>query len=385
MIKYFFSLGNNPDLSQAELKSLFPEVKWFRFGTILVGDFVDKIDSKKLINVLGGTIKIGEIIQEFNLANRKALAQTIKSYTINLAQNSGGKKFSFGFSVYNKKIPGDFFKLGLAIKKDLKTLGISSRMVNSRQEALSSVIVEQNKLFLPNGIDFCLFSDHKRVFLGQTLVVQPFKVLSKRDFGRPARDDYSGMLPPKLAQIMINLARRNDDISTKTILDPFCGSGTVLSEAYLMGFKKIIGSDISAVAVADSQENLSWIQEFFNKKENNREVFVSDVLNLSSLLTNSSVDYIVSEPYLGPQRGFKNFNEVVSELNILYSQALAVFLKILKKGGRIVMIWPQFRAGNKIWKLNPDIFKLKPLISRGSLVYGRLGQKVWREIIVLER
>ena len=123
----------------------------------------------------------------------------------------------------------------------------------------------------------------------------------------------------------------------------------------------------------------------FNKKENNREVFVSDVLNLSSLLTNSSVDYIVSEPYLGPQRGFKNFNEVVSELNILYSQALAVFLKILKKGGRIVMIWPQFRAGNKIWKLNPDISKLKPLISRGSLVYGRLGQKVWREIIVLER
>ena len=58
-------------------------------------------------------------------------------------------------------------------------------------------------------------------FLGQTLVVQPFKVLSKRDFGRPARDDHSGMLPPKLAQIMINLARRNDDISTKTILDPF--------------------------------------------------------------------------------------------------------------------------------------------------------------------
>jgi hypothetical protein len=49
------------------------------------------------------------------------------------------------------------------------------------------------------------------------------------------------------------------------------------------------------------------------------------------------------------------------------------------------MIWPQFRAGNKIWKLNPDISKLKPLISRGSLVYGRLGQKVWREIIVLER
>ena len=86
-------MGNNPDLSQAELKSLFPEVKWFRFGTILVGDFVDKIDSKKLINVLGGTIKIGEIIQEFNLANRKALAQTIKSYTVNLAQNSGGTEF----------------------------------------------------------------------------------------------------------------------------------------------------------------------------------------------------------------------------------------------------------------------------------------------------
>jgi hypothetical protein len=45
-----------------------------------------------------------------------------------------------------KELPGDFFKLGLAIKKDLKQIGISSRMVTSRDPILSSVVVEQNKL-----------------------------------------------------------------------------------------------------------------------------------------------------------------------------------------------------------------------------------------------
>jgi len=75
-------------------------------------------------------------------------------------------------------------------------------------------VVEQNKL-IESGIEFCLIVDKNRVFLGKTLVVQPFKDLSKRDFGRPARDDHSGMIPPKLAQMMINLARSNNGIKDK--------------------------------------------------------------------------------------------------------------------------------------------------------------------------
>jgi hypothetical protein len=61
-----------------------------------------------------------------------------------------------------------------------------------------------------------------------------------------------------------------------------------------------------------------------------------------------------------------------------------------------VMVWPQFRAENNIWKLNPDLgkFKTRPTLDlkktntfgvKNTVVYGRAEQKVWREIVVLTK
>ncbi len=390
MKKYFFVLGSNNDLSLAEIKALFPNNTWYKYGTVAISEFQAELNIANLINSLGGIIKIGEIVSEFSLANRRALSDGVKNEIILSAKkNEAEGKFNFGFSFYeDNRVPGDFFKLGLAVKKDLKSIGISSRMVTSREKILSSVVVEQNNL-ISKGVELCLITDKKGVFVGKTLAVQPFKALSSRDFGRPQRDDHSGMIPPKLAQIMINLARRDDkDYDKKILLDPFCGSGTILTEAYLMNFKKIIGSDLSDKAVSDSIKNIDWIIDWANKGEGQEkeknifEVFQSDVLNLDDKIEESSVDYIVCEPYLGPQRGYKKFDEVVSELNELYSKAITVFYKILKAKGRVVMIWPQFRAEGKVWKMNPEVggFKIS-----SSVVYGRDEQKVWREIVVLEK
>jgi tRNA G10 N-methylase Trm11 len=392
MKKYFFVLGSNPELSLAELSALFPDNNWQRIGSVVFSNFSKELDYNSLINSLGGTIKIGEDLTDFSLANRHALSEFIKKEIIKLAQKKNvGGKFNFGFSFYgSKKLPGDFFKLALAVKKDLKNFNISSRIVTSKEQILSSVVVEQNGL-VGNGLELCFFIDKNKVFIGKTLTVQPFKDLSKRDFGRPNRDDHSGMIPPKLAQIMINLARGDDsNFKEKKILDPFCGSGTILMEAYLMNFRNIIGSDLSEKAVSDSLKNIDWIIDFNEKKSisdcgRNIDIFQSDVLDLDRYLDKNYIDYIVCEPYLGPQRGFKDFDQVVGELNLLYSRSLDVFYKILKEKGRIVMIWPQFRAGNKIWKLNPNVSKLNYLVKRGSLVYGREDQKVWREIIVLTK
>lgn len=43
-----------------------------------------------------------------------------------------------------------------------------------------------------------------------------------------------GMMPPKIAQIMINMATEGD--SDMAIWDPFCGLGTTLIEALHSGF-----------------------------------------------------------------------------------------------------------------------------------------------------
>ncbi len=143
------------------------------------------------------------------------------------------------------------------------------RYVENKEEALSSVTVAKNGL-TNRGREFLispLFKEGagggQRYSLAKTEAVQPFEQFSARDFGRPGRDDLSGMLPPKLAMIMINLAQTS---LNSILLDPFCGSGTILSEALLLGYKNLIGSDISEKAVEDTKINIDWIAKEFNKK-----------------------------------------------------------------------------------------------------------------------
>lgn len=62
----------------------------------------------------------------------------------------------------------------------------------------------------------------------RTSFVQDIESYTARDQARPMRDARVGMLPPKLAQIIINLALSNNDITE--VLDPFCGTGVVLQE-----------------------------------------------------------------------------------------------------------------------------------------------------------
>lgn len=156
------------------------------------------------------------------------------------------------------------------------------------------------------------------------MAVQPFKELSFRDYGRPARDDKSGMLPPKLAQIMINLSGANPD---RAALDPFCGSGTILTEAMLMGFKNIIGSDISGKALRDTKDNIAWIQSKFQISNFNFQLFNSGAARISEHTAPNSIDAIITEPYLGPQRGQFEISKTAKNLEQLYSESLAEFKK----------------------------------------------------------
>ena len=237
--------------------------------------------------------------------------------------------------------------------------------------------------------------------------MQPFKELSFRDYERPAKDSRSGMLPPKLAQIMINLSKVKKEA---TLLDPFCGSGTVLMEGLLMEIKKVIGSDISEKAIADTNKNTDWVIRKFELENPNYTTKVKDATELSAFIDPDSIDAIVTEPFLGPQRGDHEIRKVKQELEALYSDTIKEFKKILKKDGRIVMLWPAFTSNKEMRITNskssrtdletitPDFtgFKIvnplpedlkSPKITttdRDTIIYGREGQRVWREIVILE-
>ncbi len=392
-MKYFFILGNNPALSLAELDSILGGVAQAKIYNkiVLVMDIDKEINTQNLISRLGGVIKIG-IVQTEKLA----LYSSQMSATIKKMLGTKEGKYKFGISNYNKfaSLSKDK-RIAMNIKKYLKEQGQSCRWVVGRKQVLSSVIVEQN-LMQGRGMEIIIAGDYKSSLVGRTLAVQPFKYLAARDYGRPSRDDYSGMLPPKLAQIMVNLAgiQKND-----VLLDPFCGSGTVISEAMAMGYQNIIGSDLSSKAIMDSKNNIAWLSRKFDISTKVK-VFKSDVRDLLINIKSNTIKAIVTEPYLGPQRGRVDQLELQKELNELYSQAIKIFNKVLIKNAKVIMIWPVRNWHNKQIFLSPNLANFKRLTLlgkeqrqmyknnfsyRNNIIYGRIGQKVWREIVVLEK
>lgn len=393
-MKYFFILGNNNALSLAELNSVLN----LKNPQLLAADFLlaeidEEINFTALINRLGGTIKLGIIRETLAInTNQLVLVDSAIKMAADKQKRVDEGKFNFGLSTYGE---GSFNKkdFGIKIKNYFTNQKISSRFVISRENNLSSVVITQNKL-IRKGIEIVAIKSQGNIFLAETLAVQPFKDLSRRDFGRPARDDLSGMLPPKLAMNMLNLVKID---YSGTIIDPFCGSGTIINEAALMGYKNFIASDISKKAIDDAYKNFSWLKDLYNIENVQLKLAIRNVLALSKFVKAESVDAIITEPYLGPQRGKIDFKSIIEELELLYSQALIEFGKVLKKGGQVVMVWPNFygqRAikpnyqGFTLKNLLPENLKNSPLLKKsnqGNLIYSRDGQKVFREIIVLEK
>jgi tRNA G10 N-methylase Trm11 len=386
-IKYWFLLGREPLLAAAELGAVL-SLGDYRYEPPFLRAGLPKIDCKKIIQALGGTVKIG-----MELADKIDM-EKIKEMIVEELKAVEGK-IHFGLSLYAQEYDKKYGlvyvkKLGLEIKKSLKEQGYSVRYVENKEPALSSVTVEKNGL-TQRGREFLIRPDNSGMFsMASTCAVQPFEQLSNRDYGRPGRDDASGMLPPKLAITMINLAQAQ---TKGLILDPFCGSGTIITEAMLLGYKNLVGADISEKAVADTLKNIEWIREKLMAGDSGfkKNIFKSDVGKITDEIKINSVDAIVTEPYLGrPLRGNESKNELIlqgHELKKLYLRAFEQFAKILKPDGVAVVIIPRFRFKQEIISLDciEEIKNLgfEPQVlfeNNYSLTSARPGQMIVREI-----
>ncbi len=407
---YAFILGHNPILSVAEIFSLAKrfrtEMKIYELiSQALIVETTSQIDASAWQAALGGCIKIGVIFR-----NVKTLNDLFSVLTPDMLVSDvfppQEKKVIFGFSLYGDAVTRERKKvgaIGLSIKKDLKQNGKNARLLTSTEAALSSVIIDKNNV-LERGADCLVISGLSQIYFGKTLTIQDYEDYSARDYGRPRRDARSGMLPPKLAKIMINLAGVTSD---KYLLDPFCGSGTILQEALAMGYHRIAGSDISSKAVIDTKQNLAWLATQRQLPQTDIILDQADVRKLDETISSGSVDAIITEPFLGPPLNQStpiiNILAIIQELESLYMDAFRTFSKILRPNGKIVIVFPLITTTHGFFCLRileqlssigfnrvnpiPDNISLFAKIgptARGSLVYSRPDQMVQREIFIFQ-
>ncbi len=426
-MQYAFVLGRVYTLSLAELFCYFErnalDVSIIDCSPeVLIIEIENQLDVQKIQRELGGTVKILKIIDVVKKRELDSINFALQNYfkpskiKADFLKNYKGK-IQFGVSVYlldgSLRPFGEPKRLGMYIKRAMQDSGASIRLVlpEFNALALASVVVTKN-LLLDKGAEICAIASTDKVYVAKTLVVQDFEDYGRRDYQRPVRDEKQGMIPPKVAQIMLNFANAK---SNDTVLDPMCGIGTIVQEGVLLGYR-VLGSDLNAGAIAGSEKNLEWFRNRYKIPKGKYHVEVSDVRQVSSLVANlaqigafKGIMGIVTEGYLGPLYGhFPKPAEIEAnfrELESLYKEAFQDFLKFLPKGGRIVICIPAYKNRNdyvmfphldSITDIGYNLIDLIPatlaesmpflkLTDRKTAIYDRKDQVVAREILILEK
>jgi tRNA G10 N-methylase Trm11 len=389
---YISILGRQPALGIAELEQLYgsDSVRWF-------SDISATIDTNDLtLERLGGTQKAG--LASINLPQgdwHQTSAKIIQKYAGRWADAGG--KISLGLSAYGFDVSArDVQKTGILLKQKLKKTGTSLRVIPNNEPALNSAASHHNKLgTASNKVELiAVRSRSGRVIVAESIGAQNITAYTRRDQQRPKRDAFVGMLPPKLAQIMINLATPHEmHQATTRILDPFCGTGVVLQEAALMGYQ-IYGTDLSDKMIDFSQANLEWLAK-------SHKLAVRPTLHQGDAMDTvwqPPLDVIVCESYLGqpfsaPPSPSK-LDQVRKNCNHIISGFLTNIAPQLIPDTPLCIAVPAWRDSNGQFQHLPLIQRLDELgyvrhafanVKNEDLLYFRESQVVARELLVLKR
>lgn len=387
---YIALLGRQPELSIAELERVFPKVSWYSASTALV-DAKQHFDVQKL----GGTQKAGRVAFELQKNDWRSVSDAIvRHYSKQWSSYDG--KITLGISAHGFTVSGrEVQKIGLLLKSALKKSGVSVRLIPNQEAALSSATSHHNKLGLsPNKVELIIVRGKTSAMVAESIGSQNITALAARDQGRPRRDAFVGMLPPKLAQIMINLALGEAGLTgtpKKRLLDPFCGTGVLLQEAALMGHS-VYGTDLAEKMIRYSRDNLNWLEETYRLPVD-WYLHEGDAMDTK---WQQPIDAVASEAYLGQPFSAPPSPAKLTEVRGNCNHIISTFLKNLSSqlapGTPVVLAVPA-------WKSKQDTFTHLPLtekiedygfervafttVRQEALLYFRPDQVVARELLVL--
>jgi tRNA G10 N-methylase Trm11 len=426
-----FISGKNWRLSLAELAALL-ENRGTKFAVRSVSKEFFVVSAKvdaSIIGDLGGIIKIGvsaaefptEIVKRaFLQKDKEAQAQigreVAASGLVDGMVKAESEKTLFGVSVYCaekqlrsvSKVIQRF--VGSAVKRELRGCGEKSKFMGfakgRKLPQLSHVeVLKKNLVENKSEILFCV--GREQTFVAVTVAVHnPFE-FQKRDVGKPVQRKIFA-IPPRLARIMVNLAACTEG---KVLLDPFCGVGTILQEA-LLAKAKVIGLDINRWCVEAAVRNLDWLKDEYALGNAEYRVLQGDVHRLSQKIGWEQVDCVATEPDLGPAlRQMPTISyavRIAEKLEPLYYGLLEEAYKVLKSGGRLVVVspWIKTRSGkpvtmrieekavelgfDRVYPFKKDFFAddvavPENLVAAASLVDAEERHKIGREIHIFQK
>lgn len=399
MHSYAALVGNNPSISIAELAAVFPD---FERGQLFGKQFISfetgtEIDQSVFAR-LGGTVLIAKKIID--------AAVSIDDLPALLATELAGVKGKATFAIRTSGVPtGRVRELYKLCKNGLKTRGVSSRYVGNEREPVKAVQLHDEGLLDPkSGCELVILQEGSTVWIGRTVAAQDIKAYTLRDMEKPVRDTTVGLLPPKLAQVLLNFGRflasgQNAKTGTLTVLDPFCGTGVVPMESLLMGMN-VLASDVALKAVNGTEKNVEWLRKTFKiaKKDLDSTVWKQDAIKPFELKEKPSM--IVTEGTLGPALVSRPTVKDAEGYCKKAEDLAATFLKNVSEtlpGVPVVMTLPVWYAQKKmvhlekLWARLP-VLKFRPVLpphaspaveGHFSLLYRRSEQFVGREIVLL--
>jgi tRNA G10 N-methylase Trm11 len=368
-------LGKNWLLSIAELIAYF-ETRGITISVVdysrnsLVVDVDTKMDDEAMVDLqsaLGGCYKTGHLVTtkdkglvisafprrgNFDQNTRKKLLRC--EWTEEVWPRPRGESIHFGVSTYpaDKNTPVHLkrFTLGMdeSIKKTLRARGAKKSAYVAYEEpdrrkpdrpntALWPQTIARHGLLRPPNAEILAAFTHNALYIGKSVAVYDSMLQRYRDESRPFISTEIST-SPKLCRSLLTLAgaKRGD-----TVLDPFCGTGTLLMEAALLGIR-CIGIDLDANAVQGTIANLKWLGRELEEHLDFR-VLHGDARNSEHLVA-EKVDAIAFEPYLGPlyekQPAEPEAKALINDLTELYRDSLRSLAAILRHDGKVAMTIP---------------------------------------------
>ena len=366
---YLLELGRIQELSLLEISRLFSQFSPDK----MLGDFamVEETSPEVFIATINKSGGVKRALKKLAEVEQSEVLNWIVEYL------KTQPRPTFTLNFHDEK--NEVFISPTEVKKELKSAGVSSRFIEHSSTALF--------LHHPDTIDLIGIIHDDKVIIAQTIWVQNIDDWTLRDRVKPYRDRKKGMLPPKLARVMINaISSEIQNQKSKQLYDPFCGTGTVLMEGSLLNWK-VSGSDLSAEAVHGTATNMHWFSTKYAQPEPER-LFISDATQTRIDQLPGKIDAIVTEPFLGkPQPKSHELPNIFKGLEKLYLGTFKQWTKILQPGGEVVIIFPVVETPTKTFSLEKLIDNLKSLgynLVSGPIIYRREQTIVQRAIYVFK-